>query len=128
LTDEAGQDSFSFLPVLLGEQPENEPVRRYLPIAAGRGMKTIRRGSWKLITGLGSGGFSQPPTAKPQPGEPPMQLYDLSEDLAETKNLCAQHSEIVKELLAELKSIRGQDKRTSSKGALPLRFRSAARR
>ena len=100
--------SFSFLSALLGEQPEDKPIRTYLPVASGRGMMTIRRGSWKLITGLGSGGFSQPRTVKPQPGEPPMQLYDLSKDLSETTNLYAQHPEIVKELLAQLKRIREQ--------------------
>ncbi|NQT40544.1 MAG: sulfatase-like hydrolase/transferase [Planctomycetes bacterium] len=106
--DEAGPDSFSFLPALLGEQPEAKPIRTYLPIASGRGMMTIRRGPWKLITGLGSGGFSQPRSVKPQPGEPPMQLYDLSKDLSETTNLYTQHPEIVKELLAQLRRIREQ--------------------
>ncbi len=108
LPDEAGPDSFSFLSDLLGEQPEDKPIRTYLPIASGGGMMTIRRGSWKLIAGLGSGGFSQPRSVKPQPGEPPMQLYDLSKDLSETTNLYAQHPEIVKELLAQLQRIREQ--------------------
>ncbi len=106
LPDDAGPDSFSFLPALLGEQAETKPIRTYLPIASGRGMMTIRRGPWKLITGLGSGGFSQPRSVKPQPGEPPMQLYDLSKDLSETTNLYTQHPEIVKELLAEIERIR----------------------
>ncbi len=106
LPDDAGPDSFSFLPEILGKRPEDKPVRSYLPVASGGGVMTIRRGSWKLITGLGSGGFSQPRSVKPQPGEPPMQLYDLSKDLSETTNLYARHPEIVKELLAQLKRIR----------------------
>jgi arylsulfatase A-like enzyme len=106
LPNETARDSFSFLPVLRGEQPKDKPTRPYLPIASGSGMMTIRGGSWKLMTGLGSGGFSRPRAVQPQPGEPPMQLYDLSQDRSETTNVYARYPEIVKELLAELKRVR----------------------
>ncbi|MBN1852654.1 MAG: arylsulfatase [Pirellulales bacterium] len=108
LPDKAVQDSFSFLSVLLGEQPVDKPIRRYLPVASSTGMMTIRRGSWKLITGLGSGGFSEPRTVKPHPNEPPMQLYNLSQDLSESTNLYAQHPDIVQELLAQIQCIHDQ--------------------
>ncbi|HIE70558.1 MAG TPA: sulfatase, partial [Planctomycetes bacterium] len=47
----------------------------------------IRVGKWKLITHLGSGGFSKPRRIDPEEGGPRGQLYDLDADLAETTNL-----------------------------------------
>ncbi len=58
----------------------------------------VRDGQWKLITQLGSGGFTKPRNVRPVPGGPRGQLYDLSVDLAETDNLWAQHPEIVARL------------------------------
>ena len=46
LPDDAGPDSFSFLPSLLGTQPEDKPVRESLVIG-----KSIRSGPWKWIEG-----------------------------------------------------------------------------
>ncbi len=93
----AGPDSFSFLPVLRGEQPEDEPVRGPLVVAAGSvpKMMTIRGGDWKLITELGSGGFSKPKRIEPQPGGPAGQLYNLAADPGEQNNLYQQHPKIV---------------------------------
>ncbi len=61
-------------------------------------MMMIRAGDWKLITGLGSGGFTKPTTIKPKPGEPAVQLYNLRTDPAETTNLAVQHPDRVKAL------------------------------
>ena len=103
-----GPDSVSFLPVLLGTQPEDRPVREHLVIRSGSGLMTIRRGPWKLITGLGSGGFSKPRRVKPKPGEAPMQLYHLGRDPGEATNVYAEHPEIVAELKEALKRIQKQ--------------------
>jgi arylsulfatase A-like enzyme len=65
----------------------------------------IRSGDWKLINQLGSGGFSQPKTIKPEPGGPAGQLYNLRNDLAETNNLYLKHPEIVARLEAEMQRI-----------------------
>jgi arylsulfatase A len=67
-------------------------------------MTMIRSGDWKLITGLGSGGFTKPSTIKPKPGEPAVQLYNLRTDPAETTNLAAQHPDKVKGLLSTLQA------------------------
>jgi arylsulfatase A-like enzyme len=101
-----GPDSFDISGVLLGTQPEEKPIRDALVIRSGGGMMTIRVGDWKLITGLGSGGFSQPRRIKPGPGDPPGQLYNLADDLGETNNLYADEPAIVQKLLAQLKKIR----------------------
>lgn len=100
LADEAGPDSFSFLPVLDGVQPGNKPIRGPVVMQAGSvpSMMMIRAGDWKLINGLGSGGFSVPSSIKPGPDEPAVQLYNLRTDPAETTNLAASHPDKVREL------------------------------
>jgi len=108
LPPDAGPDSFNILPVLLGKQPEAKPIRGPIVIPARRGMMSIRSGHWKLITGLGSGGFSKPSNTKPQPGGPVGQLYHLGNDLAETRNLYQEKPKIVNSLLAKLEQIRSQ--------------------
>jgi arylsulfatase A-like enzyme len=101
-----GPDSFSFLAVLTGGQPEDRPVWGPVVMKAGSGdAMLIRSGSWKLINRLGSGGFSQPRRLQPKPGEPAGQLYNLSQDLAESRNLYHDHPEIVARLEAELDRI-----------------------
>ena len=114
LSAEAGPDSFDFSSVLLGTQPEKKPVRDALVIRSGGGIMTIRIGAWKLISGLGSGGFSQPRRIKPGPGDPPGQLYNLAVDLAETNNLYADEPAIVQMLLEKLKKIRASGRSRSS--------------
>ncbi|MCA9073124.1 MAG: sulfatase-like hydrolase/transferase, partial [Planctomycetaceae bacterium] len=106
-----GPDSFNFLSVLRGTRSEDDPVRKSLAIQSGNGMRTVRLGSWKLIEGLGSGGFSKPNRIKPGPGDPLGQLYDLEHDPAESKNLYFEKPEMVKRLQSELEQIR-QDGRS----------------
>jgi arylsulfatase A-like enzyme len=106
LSADDGPDSFNLLPVLRGELSEDKPVRPSLAMASGNGTMTIRIGDWKLITGLGSGGFSTPRRVKPTPDGPNGQLYNLSADPSESRNLYARHPEVVKRLQAELKRVR----------------------
>jgi len=102
----AGPDSFSFLPVLEGRQPKDQPIRGPIVMRAGSSpTMMISSGDWKLINQLGSGGFSQPKTIKPEPGGPTGQLYNLRDDLAETNNLYLKHPEIVARLEAEMQRL-----------------------
>ncbi|MEZ5942460.1 MAG: arylsulfatase [Planctomycetaceae bacterium] len=107
LPEQAGPDSFSFKFALAGESTAPPSARKNFVMRAGSvaTMMTIRSGDWKLITGLGSGGFTQPNRIKPGPNDPPGQLYNLAEDLAESKNLYEEHPEIVSRLSAEMKEI-----------------------
>ena len=63
---------------------------------------TLRSGRWKLITALGSGGFSKPRRVVARPGGPDGQLYDLVNDRAETTNLYLQQPDVVRRLKDEL--------------------------
>jgi len=101
-----GPDSFSFLPVLTGAQPEDQAVRGPIVMKAGSSdAMMIRSGPWKLINRLGSGGFSEPRRRQPALGEPSGQLYNLAEDLAESHNLYGERPEVVSRLLAEMERI-----------------------
>jgi len=62
----------------------------------------IRSGRWKLITHLGSGGFSKPRRIDPEAGGPEGQLYDLDADLGETRNRAQEEPELASELREEL--------------------------
>lgn len=107
LAADEGPDSYSFLPVLLGNQPEDELLRPMpLVIPAGGGFFSIRSGDWKLINGLGSGGFSKPSRVTPGPGDPKGQLYNLKNDIGETTNLYDERPEIVEKLEEQLDAIR----------------------
>ncbi len=102
----AGPDSFSFLPVLEGRQPEDKPVRGPIVIRATSGpAMMIRWGDWVFINGLGSGGFSKPASIKPEPGGPKGQLYNLRSDLAERNNLYLKRPKVVSRLEAKMKQV-----------------------
>ncbi len=98
----AGEDSFDLLPVLLGRQPEEKPIRGPVIVPSVNGFMTIRSGPWKLIDGLGSGGFSQPHKIQPTPNGPAGQLYNLAKDPGETRNLWQERADVVARLRAEL--------------------------
>ena len=103
LPDNAAEDSFNLLPVLLGKDG-GRPVRDYTLHQTISLALAIRRGPWKYLDHRGSGGngydkgelqrFALPDAAPTAPG----QLYNLDTDPGETKNLHAAHPEIVKEL------------------------------
>ncbi|QDV58746.1 Arylsulfatase [Rosistilla oblonga] len=106
LPDEAGPDSYSFLPALTGKAAGETELRDdFVMQPAARSMMTIRQGNWKLITALGSGGFTKPSRIPSDAGDPAGQLYDLGKDLGESNNLYAAKPEIVTRLTAQLKQI-----------------------
>lgn len=101
LPAEAGEDSFSMLGTLTGRRtgsPEREAVVHH----SASGHFAVRRGSWKLHLGRGSGGFSDPREYKPKPGEPAGELFNLATDPEERNNLYKRRPELVAELTALL--------------------------
>jgi arylsulfatase A len=106
LSADAGPDSFSFLPVLDGTQPPEKPIRGPIVMRAGSSSAMmIRSGDWKLIDQLGSGGFSDPKTINPGPGDPPGQLYNLRDDPGERNNIYQNYPGRVSELTRLMKDI-----------------------
>ncbi len=97
LPADAGPDSYNLLPAMRNPGLET-PIREATVHHSGRGMFAIRQGPWKLVQGLGSGGFTPPQVIKPKPGGPEGQLYNLNDDPGEQKNLWAEQPEIVKRL------------------------------
>lgn len=79
LPADAGEDSFSLLPVLKGGRG---PVRAHAVSCSANGVQTFREGPWKLIC-----------TAKPQ-------LYHVALDVAEREDLATQNPDRVQAMLA----------------------------
>ncbi len=84
-------DGVSFASLLKGDEPEGEP--RTLVWEFGNGA-AVRRGDWKLVVG-GKGQKSRKPA-----------LFDLANDLGESKDLADEHPERVRELWAALEEWR----------------------
>ncbi len=97
LPDNAGEDSFSLLPLLKGE---DKPIRENAVSASIGGTPAVRSGSWKYIPAPGSGGWG---TGGDQSQS--VQLYNLADDLGETKNLAAAMPEKVAEMKALLEKL-----------------------
>jgi len=106
LPEHAGPDSFSFHKVLTGSLPPEQTVRDDLIIQSGGGFMTIRVEEWKLIDGLGSGGFSEPRKVKPIPGEASGQLYNLASDPAESNNVFLKFPDIVERLKKRMQQLK----------------------
>ena len=108
LPDNASEDSFNILPLLLGEKP-GRPIRDHIIHHSGNGTFAIREGDWKLIVGnLGSGGFTKPERIPPEPNGPQGQLYNLGDDPREKINLYESRPVIVKRLTELLSKYRQQ--------------------
>ncbi|MEC7566193.1 MAG: arylsulfatase [Planctomycetota bacterium] len=108
----AGEDSYSFLSALAGDDSKSE--RDTIVHHSVNGTFAVRIGDWKLIPdNLGSGGFSAPRVVKPAEDGPGGQLYNLREDPGETKNVWLEQQTVVKRLQEELKRIQtsGQSRR-----------------
>lgn len=101
LPDNAGEDSVSILPALLGT--DKAPLREALVHHSIAGSFAIRQGKWKLALCADSGGWSDPtPGSEAAKALPDTQLYDLSADLGETKNLHAENTGVVTKLTSLL--------------------------
>ncbi len=106
LPDSAAEDSVSFLPYL--KSATEKPLREAIVHHSINGSFSIRQGNWKLELCRDSGGWSDPKPVNPKAKAkavleaaaalPAVQLYDLSTDIGEQKNVQAEHPEIVTRL------------------------------
>jgi arylsulfatase A-like enzyme len=90
LPENAGEDSFSLMPLLKGE---DRPIRTHAINTACAGTPSLREGAWKLV-------LAADPVMKT-----PVQLYNLDEDLAESTNLAAAHPDRVKSMQATMEKL-----------------------
>ncbi len=114
LPDDMGEDSVSILPDLLGTAAG--PLHEATVHHSVNGSFAIRQGPWKLILCPDSGGWSPPrPGSVEAKGLPPVQLYDLSRDPGERRNVQADHREIVDRLTRLLERYTTQGRSTPGK-------------
>ena len=97
LPETAGEDSFSLMPLLKGE---DRPVRENAVSTSMGGTPALRSGSWKYIPAPGSGGWGSGGDQSQ-----PVQLYNLAEDLSETNNLAASMPAKVAEMRSLLEKL-----------------------
>jgi arylsulfatase A-like enzyme len=105
LPNDAAEDSVSLLPILEGKA--TSPVREATVHHSIDGAFAIRQGDWKLIVARGSGGWSQPEAKAPK-DLPAVQLYNLRDDPAETKNLQADQTARVDQMKALLEKYQNE--------------------
>ncbi len=104
LPDNAAEDSFSFLPALLGEA--SKAARQSVIHHSINGSFALREGAWKLELCAGSGGWSDPRPGSPgEKGLPNTQLYNLESDIAEKTNAQDKNPEVVAKMTAQLEKI-----------------------
>lgn len=100
LPEDAGEDSYSLLPLVLPGSKTNYE-RTFTIHHSIFGEFSIRQGKWKLAICPGSGGWSHPtPVEAREQVLPSVQLFDIEKDAAEQHNVAAQHPELVKKLIA----------------------------
>jgi len=90
LPDNAGEDSFSLVPLLEGG---DKPIREHAVSCAANGVAGLRQGPWKLV-------FQRDPQAKTD-----VQLYNLEDDIGETRNVAADQAERVAGMKALMASL-----------------------
>jgi arylsulfatase A-like enzyme len=111
LPDDAAEDSYNILPALLGERLD-KPIREAVVHHSCNGKFAIRQGEWVFIDAPTGDDNKEPDWLKKERGyEPhshPGELYDLSQDLSERRNLYAEHPEIVQRLKALLEKYKAE--------------------
>ncbi|MCA8987491.1 MAG: arylsulfatase [Planctomycetaceae bacterium] len=98
LPDSAGEDSISFLPAL--KDPQAVLNRKPMVNHAANGRYSLTEGTWKVIA----------PHRKNQ-----FELYDLGTDPAETRDVSAEHPDMVRELTEKLTEIVASGRTTAGK-------------
>ena len=107
----AGEDSVSMLPALLGV--DRQPLREAVVHHSVNGSFSIRQGKWKLELCPGSGGWSPPRPGRDDMSKLPLvQLYDMQADIGEKQNVQAENPGVVKRLTGLLDKYAAQGRST----------------
>ena len=104
------EDTYSIMPIIKGQRKEiiGQPG---IVVSSSIGYLMIRKGDWKLIEGLGSGGFTEPQKIEQSKQDVNGQLFNLKTDPKEEHDLFESNPGKVQELRALLKEIKGYKKR-----------------
>ncbi|MDR1098419.1 MAG: arylsulfatase [Tannerella sp.] len=100
LKENEGEDSYNLLP-LFTNKTESAIIREATVHHSINGEFTIRQGDWKLLLSSSSGGWSYPRPNRDTAvikNLPAIQLYNMKTDPAETQNVYAGHTEIVRKM------------------------------
>ena len=115
LPDNAGEDSYSILPALVGEKLDR-PIREATVHHSATGKFAIRKGHWVLIDARSGGDNKVPEWFDAErgykPSDQPGELYDLTQDLAERRNLYAEQPDKVRELKTLLEQYKDNGRST----------------
>lgn len=84
--------------------PDSEEVREDIVHQSIDGSLSIRIGQYKLEMCPGSGGWSDPKPGEEAEHAPKIQLYDLTQDIGERRNLAEEKPEMVKEMRSILRN------------------------
>jgi arylsulfatase A-like enzyme len=108
LPDDAGEDSFSFLHLLVNEPPRSA-VRKSVVAASFHGHLSLRNATWYYLPSKWDGG-DDTPNRYPRHEQYPdsyetFQLYNLRTDPAQTTNVYEAHPEVVEAAEARLTEI-----------------------
>ena len=130
LDKEQQANSFNMLPAFVGDP--SEPIRDHLLLAPNSGdHMSVRKGKWMYIPARGSGGFggknpgshtfAGPPAVsfvgsvnsdiengKIKKNAPSAQLYDLTNDMKQARNLHDQYPDVVRDLSGVLEGYASQ--------------------
>lgn len=104
------EDTYSILPILKG-QTKTIKSQAGIVISSSIGYLSIRKGDWKLIEGLGSGGFTEPQKIDQSKQDVNGQLFNLKIDPKEEHDLFESNKEKVFELRTLLQEIKDYKKR-----------------
>ncbi len=113
----AGEDSFNILPAMLGKKLD-KPLREATVHHSGNGSLAIRQDKWVFIDAKSGGAREEPEWFGRERGYSdaankfPGVLYDLSQDLAERRNLYGEHPEVAQRLKALLEKYKREGRST----------------
>ncbi|MCU0247374.1 MAG: hypothetical protein MUC42_12425 [Bryobacter sp.] len=106
LPNDAAEDSYDITAALFGRR-RTRPIREALVHHSMNNEYGLRQGDWVLIESpKGAHGAAEPASWRKRfgipPQEQPVELFQLAEDLRETKNLAAQYPDRVRAMSALL--------------------------
>ncbi len=99
----AGEDSYDLMPLLT---QKGTCHRSDVIMHSGDGFFAIREGQWKLTFCAGSGGWGYPTQILAKELKlPTLQLYNIKNDIGETKNLKEKYPALVKRLTLKINKV-----------------------